>query len=352
MAYDLANRLKTHVSGNTTTTYLYDGGGVRLQASTGAQANKKTKFLWDTSFGLPQLALERDGNNALLRRYLYGDRRISMTAGSNTRYFIHDGLGSVANVTSSSGATQWTWSYEPFGSIRTEQKASGNQPDNFLKFTGEYLDPTGLYHLRARQYDPGIGRFLRPDPVEPELDSPFVGGYAYVASRPTVLVDPSGEVFRPAAHALQAATLGATVTDRWGSGFLCGFRPCPRELAPDASRQPTSVRPPGVPNKGCLLAVGLPYLNQLEDRVEFLLTWRCLNVLSVSVLGILLKNDRIADTWTNWNPFQYSGEHTLKEKCRGDTARYQSFGSLSLRAIAWPPWRSGGAESGKVKISC
>jgi hypothetical protein len=93
--------------------------------------------------GLPQIALERDGNNALLRRYSYGARRVSQTAGSNTSYHLYDGLGSLVNLTSSTGSTQWTWSYEPYGQIRTEQKASGNQPDNLMKFTGEYLDPTG-----------------------------------------------------------------------------------------------------------------------------------------------------------------------------------------------------------------
>ncbi len=148
----------------TTTTYLYDGDGKRLQASTGTQASKKTNFLWDVIQGVPQLALERDGSGALRRRYAYDARRVSQTAGSNTSYYLYDGIGSVANLTSSAGATQWTWSYEPFGGIRTEQKASGDQPDNFHKFTGEYADPTGLYHLRARQYDPQTGRFLGRDP--------------------------------------------------------------------------------------------------------------------------------------------------------------------------------------------
>jgi RHS repeat-associated protein len=193
-AYDLANRVKTTTLGNTTTTYLYDGDGKRLQASTGTQASKKTNFLWDLNQGLPQLGLERDGNNSLIRRYTYGARRISQTAGSNTSYHLHDGLGSVANLTSSSGATQWTWSYEPFGSIRTEQKASGSQPDNFMRFTGEYLDPTGLYYLRARQYDPASGRFLARDPAAPSQTAPQVSSFAYVLDRPTVLVDPSGRI--------------------------------------------------------------------------------------------------------------------------------------------------------------
>jgi|GEM_PF-2749284 len=208
-AYDLANRLKSTTQGNTTTTYLYDGDGVRLQASTGAQANRKTNFLWDVNDGLPQIAQERDGSGSLLRRYTYGTHRISMTAGNSTSYYIRDGLGSTANLTSQSGQTQWTWSYEPFGQVRTETKAGGNQPDNFLRFTGEYLDPTGLYHLRARQYDPASGRFLIPDPAEQTVNSSVISAYAYAANRPTVMVDPSGEAFLPTALA-QARALFAT----------------------------------------------------------------------------------------------------------------------------------------------
>jgi RHS repeat-associated protein len=212
-AYDLGNRLKTTTQGSTTTTYLYDGDGVRLQASTGAQANRKTNFLWDVNQALPQLAQERDGSGSLLRRYTYGTQRISMTAGNSTSYYIRDGLGSSVNLTSSSGATQWTWSYEPFGSIRTETKASGNQPDNFLKFTGEYLDPTGLYHLRARQYDPVSGRFLHPDPVQADTLDPYNSSYVYAGNRPSVMVDPSGETFRSSIGSVAVAASTSSYVD-------------------------------------------------------------------------------------------------------------------------------------------
>src|SRR5207248_2244988 len=153
-SYDLANRLISNTSGSTTTTYSYDGDSNRLQASTGSQASKKANYLWDTNNTLPQLALERDGNNALLRRYVYGARRILMTTGGSNYYYHYDNLGSVANLTNSTGASMWTEVYEPFGSIRTETKNAGGAPANFMKFMGEYLDPTGLYYLRARQYDP------------------------------------------------------------------------------------------------------------------------------------------------------------------------------------------------------
>jgi RHS repeat-associated protein len=209
--YDLADRMRTTTSGSTTTTYTYDGDGNRVRASTGTSSSSITNFVWDIGHGLPQLALERNGSGSLQRRYTYGLDRISMTAGSSTYYFHHDALGSVTNITSSTGSTRWTASYEPFGSIRTEN--SNSAPTNFLKFTGEYHDPTGLYHLRARQLDPTIGRFLGVDPAEPALTSPLESSYAYVGNRPTRLVDPTGETpeFPPSGvYAARMATTGCT----------------------------------------------------------------------------------------------------------------------------------------------
>ena len=110
-------------------------------------------------------------------------------------YYHYDGLGSVANVTSATGISQWTEVYEPFGSIRTETKNASSAPTNFMKFTGEYLDPTGLYHLRAREYDPQSGRFTRLDPAPVATNNPYISAYTYTADRPTVLVDPSGMMF-------------------------------------------------------------------------------------------------------------------------------------------------------------
>jgi RHS repeat-associated protein len=224
MTYDLANRLKTHAAGSTTTTYTYDGDGGRRQASSGSQASKKTNFFWDVNHALPQAAIERDGNNALLRRYAYGHRRISMTSSGAASYYHYDAIGSVANLTSSAGATQWTWAYEPFGAIRTETKASGTQPTNFMKFAGEYLDPTGLYHLRARQYDPARGRFMQRDPAEPDSGSPLLSSYVYAANRPTVYVDPSGATYQSDSGEQQKTTRVLMSSAHPSAGEACKGR--------------------------------------------------------------------------------------------------------------------------------
>jgi RHS repeat-associated protein len=195
--YDLANRLSSTASGGTTTSYGYDGDGNRLSASTGGGGSNTTNYLWDTNNDLPQLALERDGNNTLLRSYLYGARRISMTSGGSSYYYAYDGLGSVVNLTSSSGATEWTYAYDPFGATRTETQNDPAAPVNGMRFTGEQLDPDGLYNLRARLYDTASGRFLQTDPASSPRSDSRQSTYIYAEDRPTVLSDPSGAIAIP-----------------------------------------------------------------------------------------------------------------------------------------------------------
>ena len=194
--YDLADRLKTATVSGTTETYTYAADGTRLSASTGTQANKNTRYLWDRAFGLPQLALERNGNDALLRSYRYGLDLLSQAAGSKTYWYHHDGLGSVVDITNNSG-TSVSWSeYYPYGLLRQQGKAGGGNGAPAVQtfaFSGEQLDSlTGLYHLRARQYDAGTGRFLTTDPVALPISDPYVSAYVYAGDNPALLVDPSG----------------------------------------------------------------------------------------------------------------------------------------------------------------
>jgi RHS repeat-associated protein len=190
--YDRADRLRTAVVGSTTETYTYWGDGARRSASTGSQANKTTRFLWDRNQVLPQLALERNGSDSLLRAYGYGLDLVSQKAGSKTYYYHHDGLGSVTDVTGSTG-TSLIWSeFYPYGLVRQSGTGQG-APTNPFGFTGEQRDPTtGLYHLRARQYDPAIGQFLSPDPAQASTADPYLATYGYADLNPVLYIDPSG----------------------------------------------------------------------------------------------------------------------------------------------------------------
>ncbi|NLU49372.1 MAG: RHS repeat-associated core domain-containing protein, partial [Syntrophomonadaceae bacterium] len=65
--------------------------------------------------------------------------------------------------------------------------------DNRILFSGEMYDPSGLIYLRARYYDPVVGRFLTEDTLFGELDDPLSQNlYLYCANNPVVYVDPTG----------------------------------------------------------------------------------------------------------------------------------------------------------------
>lgn len=130
---------------------------------------------------------------------------MSFTGGTGTYWYHHDRLGSVVEITDASGASVDRIDYKAFGQIRSEFGTISSP----FEFAGEYLDPTGLYHLGARQYDPGTGRFLTTDPVAQEESDPYVASYLYARDRPTVLTDPSG---RNPCAAVAAALAPAGVT--------------------------------------------------------------------------------------------------------------------------------------------
>lgn len=188
-AYDMAGRMTEAKVGLETSAYRYDGDGKRIEVAT---AIDKTISLWDVTRPNAEVALERNGSGVALRRYTYGTERISMTSGTTTSYYLTDGLGSVANLTSSLGDKEWSYAYEPFGKEKSTVKDSPVAPANAMRFTGQHLDQTGLYHLRARQYDAGLGRFTATDPLDAPIGDPYVSAYVYGNNRPTVLVDPSG----------------------------------------------------------------------------------------------------------------------------------------------------------------
>jgi RHS repeat-associated protein len=190
--YDLANRMISSSDGTTMTSYSYDGNGNRVHASS---AGATMSYLWDemSAGGIPQLAVERDGSGTAVRSYTYGLGRISMIAAGATFYYHYDDHGSVANLTSSTGAAQWTYAYDPFGATRIATQNDPSAPANPMQFVGEYKDPNGLYNLRARQYDPTSGRMLAVDPLAQSAGDPASSPYLYASDRPGVLFDPTGQ---------------------------------------------------------------------------------------------------------------------------------------------------------------
>jgi RHS repeat-associated protein len=103
---------------------------------------------------------------------------------------LADGLESTRNITDDGGTVTQTYNYDAFGAERPSPSAAANE----FRFTGEQADKNsarGQIYLRARHYDPSLGRFLSKDPLSAD---PGWGGqvYGYANSNPALRVDPSG----------------------------------------------------------------------------------------------------------------------------------------------------------------
>jgi RHS repeat-associated protein len=110
-----------------------------------------------------------------------------MEQATGSSFYHKDGLGSISDLTNTSGSAVKNYRYRSFGEIYSE---TGTLEQPFT-FTGREYDPeSGLYYYRARYYDPRAGRFLTKDPIG------FLGGdvnlYRYVGNNPVNFTDPRG----------------------------------------------------------------------------------------------------------------------------------------------------------------
>ncbi len=168
--------------------YTYNGDGLRMRSRTMTAPKMNDDFVWDVGAGLPQILQDTrtpDGGAPSTTTYVYGLGLSSATDGSNvTSYYLSDGLGSTTELRSDSGVQTATYSYDVFGAPKPAVTST-----NDFRFTGQQDDRNanrGLYYLRARHYDPTLGRFLERDPFD-------IGNrYAYAGDDPVNYSDPTG----------------------------------------------------------------------------------------------------------------------------------------------------------------
>jgi RHS repeat-associated protein len=178
--YDGANRLIAVNGQSSTTSYAYDGLGDRLQQTVGGQT---TTYTLDLNAALTQIL--SDGTDT----YLYGLDRIAQQNGTDTEYYLGDDLNSVRQLANTTGDVTLTRAYDPYGNTilntGSEQTAYG--------YDGEYTDSTGQIYLRARMYDPEIGRFTTKDTWQGDYQNPeTLNAFVYVDNNPINNYDPTG----------------------------------------------------------------------------------------------------------------------------------------------------------------
>jgi RHS repeat-associated protein len=172
--YDYENRLTQATNGTTTANYTYDPFGRRIEKDVDGTV---TKFIYDGD----QVIAEYDGSGTLIRKFIYGpgiDEPVRMTAGGSDYYYHFDGLGSVTEITNSSGAVVEKYEYDVYGNTVIKDGVGNVLTESAIGNPyglGRRLDSeTGLYYYRARYYSPELGRFLQKDPLTWGPDDPRI----------------------------------------------------------------------------------------------------------------------------------------------------------------------------------
>ena len=163
------------------TRYAYKPDGLRISKTTG---NDTTRHIWDGS----NISADMQ-NNIVTGRYIRGVELLISIDNSNAKTtYLHNAHGDVTLITNVSGTVLWKYEYDAFG---VEKEIAGQDPEtdtNPFRYCGEYFDKeTGSIYLRARYYNPKIGRFITQDPINDGLN-----WYTYCGNEPVMRWDPTG----------------------------------------------------------------------------------------------------------------------------------------------------------------
>ncbi|NFA44122.1 RHS repeat-associated core domain-containing protein [Clostridium botulinum] len=105
-------------------------------------------------------------------------------------YYSVDEQGSTDFITDDSGNIKNEYYYDAFGNVLD----SGEEVHNRITYTGQQFDGiTQQYYLRARFYNPVIGRFTQEDVYRGD----GLNLYAYCRNNPIVYYDPSRYAMYP-----------------------------------------------------------------------------------------------------------------------------------------------------------
>ena len=205
--YDEENRLVgTTTSAGASLVTGYNADGIRNRETANGTA---TSWLIDPNRDYAQTleAYEAQGcasaagagcagaaPGELITVWQYGDSLLSQSsvvpAGLRETQLHADGMGSVRLATDALGTVTDGFEYDAFGN---ELSRTGSTAIDH-RYRGEQLDPnTGLYNLRARWYDPSVGRFATQDTWAGNSNDPIsLHKYLYANAEPVMGRDPSG----------------------------------------------------------------------------------------------------------------------------------------------------------------
>jgi RHS repeat-associated protein len=183
LEWDAEGRLAKVTEAGRTTTHVYDANGSRLLRR---DPDGTTLYL-----GPMELRLDKaSGQVAGTRYYSHGGAPVAVRSAQGVTWVATDHHGTNQLAVNAATPAVQRRRLTPFGAPRGQAPASW--PDE-KGFVGGTIDKaTGLTHLGAREYDPGIGRFISVDPVIDPGDPQQLHGFAYANNSPVTFTDPDG----------------------------------------------------------------------------------------------------------------------------------------------------------------
>jgi RHS repeat-associated protein len=136
---------------------------------------------WDEFSSYGDIVYETDAAGTVSASYVLGNGHlISQTRDGVTGYYLADAQGSTRALTDASGAVVEAYDYAAFGDLLQDIP----DPLSSYLYTGQRFDATtAQYHLRAREYDPVVGRFLSRDTWAVDTWHPVeLNRYVYAAA--------------------------------------------------------------------------------------------------------------------------------------------------------------------------
>jgi RHS repeat-associated protein len=232
LAYDaegLLRRIEETLGGMTVlfVEYSYDGLSRRTKKSTnGVEA----MYVYDGD----RVLMEVDGRGRLGNAYIHGpgiDDLLGVFDGINgvINGYLVDRIGSILGRVGQTGSLVARYAYDDWG-VQTQGLNYGSSHP--YAFGGRELDlESGLYHQRARQMDPTVGRFLSEDPID------IAGGfnlYRFAENNPINVIDPFG---------LSPSSNGCTPQDQAEFPDACGAPTLIQQQASDVNKVFNNIVP-------------------------------------------------------------------------------------------------------------